>query len=670
MTAVTTTDLALERALSRRGLLVGAGAVAAATIASPLVGSPAQAESGLLTAALAEPVTAYHGVSGATHQQRFTELSALGYRMIALSVYGARFDPRYAAVWIKRGGPAWAAVHGLDAAGYQAKVNQYAATGYVPVLVSATGPRSNPIFAAVFEKMTASAWIARHGLVDGPTATVGTLANITKWARDNNCIPKSLAIYGGVNDRTYAGVWLPNSVGTKWQAHAMGDAGQFQGWFGAYTAAALRPAHVDASDPLQYAAVFTDDSVGAWVAKHGMDSQQYQTEFNNQAALGRYPISVQGGGVGAGVRYAAVFAGRDLPVPRAWTRTDAVGAGYAGVHAVMRAFMQSRGVRAGQLAVRKNGVLKLSAGYTWAEPGYPGTQPNSLLRIASVSKAFTAAAIRNLVLSGQLNLDVPIFALLGITSVALPGQTRDPRINSVTVRHCVEHTGGWVRRVSNVDPVFRTREVARAFNLPGRASKRDVARYMYGEPLQYNPGDAVTYNGSDRYSNFGYVLLGLVVERLAGQPFQTYLTQSVLDPIGVGGQAFVGATPRSGRRPTEVSYDDSDVGASAWNPWSDAAVPAAYGNFLVEAMDAGGGLITTAPAVTALINKYAAWGLGGRAAGTARSGSMSGSSSFAASRSNGIDWCYIINTNEIHDLAATLSKLTTDLNTAIDAAGF
>jgi CubicO group peptidase (beta-lactamase class C family) len=647
-----------EQTISRRGVLVAGGVAALTPI---LAGAqPAMADPG-------EPVTAYHGVTGAVHQQRFNQLSAQGYRMIALSVYGFRFDPRYAAVWVKRAGPAWLAVHGIDATTYQTKVNQYVAQGYVPVIVTATGPRVNPVFAAVFEKASPGTWVARHGLVDGPAATAGTLANVNAWARDHNCIPRSLAIYGGVSDRTYAGVWLPNTTGTKWQAHPMGDATEYQTWFNAYGQVPLRPFSVDASDPLQYAAIFTDDSVGPWVARHGLTADQYQAEFDTQAAAGRYPIAVQGGGFGAFTRYAAVFAQRDRPIPRVWTQTNAVGAGYAGIHSVMRTFMQSRGVRAGVLAVRKNGVLKLSAGYTWAEPGYTVTRPDSLLRIASVSKAFTCSAIQRLVTTGRLDLDEPVYPLLGIGSVALPGQVKDARIDDVTVRQCVAHTGGWVRRVSNFDPVFKTREIARALNRPSRASKWDVARYMYGEPLQYDPGDSATYDLDDRYSNFAYVLLGLVVERVTGLTFHQYLRQAVLNPLGVGNQVFVGATPRSGRRAKELSYDDADVGLSAWDPWSNLRVPAAYGNFLVEAMDAGGGLIATAPAVTAFINKNAVWGLGGRASGSARSGSMPGSRSYATSRSGGIDWCYTINTNEMYDADATLGDLTTDLNAAIGA---
>jgi hypothetical protein len=294
--------MTLEIALSRRTLLTAAGLTAGAGL---LGAGPAQAK--------APAVTAYHGVSGASHQQRFDSLSQQGYRMISVSVYGDRSDPRYAAVWVQRGGPAWAALHGLNGAGYQARFNQLTASGYVPVQVSATGSRTDPVFAAVFEKRSVSKWSARHGLVDGPAGSTGTLANMMDWARNNGCIPTSLAIYGGAGDRTYAATWLPNPGQVKWQAHAMGSADGYQSWFNTYTQLGMRPAAVDASDALQYAAIFTDDSVGPWVARHNLTSAQYQAEFDAQTGQGRYPITVQGGGLGGNIRYAAVFAGQDQP---------------------------------------------------------------------------------------------------------------------------------------------------------------------------------------------------------------------------------------------------------------------------------------------------------------------------------------------------------------------
>src|SRR5690606_35647346 len=91
------------------------------------------------------------------------------------------------------------------------------------------------------------------------------------------------------------------------------------------------------------------------------------------------------------------------------------------------------------------------------------------------------------------------------------------------------------------DPVFEGRAIARALNLPDRVRKRDVARYMYGEPLQYDPGDSTTYDADHRYSNFGYLLLACLVEEVTGVSFEKYLQDELLAPIGAADQVWVGA---------------------------------------------------------------------------------------------------------------------------------
>jgi len=72
---------------------------------------------------------AYHGATAQQHQTNFNNFSAQGYRIISLSVYGDPGDARYAAVWVKRGGAAWVAVHGVNSAGYQAFFNTQTAQG-------------------------------------------------------------------------------------------------------------------------------------------------------------------------------------------------------------------------------------------------------------------------------------------------------------------------------------------------------------------------------------------------------------------------------------------------------------------------------------------------------------------------------------------------------------
>jgi len=605
-----------------------------------------------------DPFVAYHGVTGPSHQKQFDDLSRKGYRLISISVYGERNAPRYAAVWVKRAGPSWRAVHGLNTISYQATFDSLTKQGFVPVLISATGPRSNPVFAGTFEKFSAPVWLCRFGLNEGPDYYPNTFAAANKWARQNGCIFRSGSIYGDVLTRAYAGVWLPNPDKVKWVAHLMGNGAGFQEWFDAYTQLPFRAAFVDSSEDHFYIGAFRDDSVGPWTASHGLSSAAYQAEFDKQVKAGRMPISVHGGGRGNSIRYSAIFAERDQPLNRTWTVNCSAGASLTSLHNLMKAFMQAHNVRAGALAIRKGASVQMACGYTWAEPGYPQTQPDSLFRLASVSKAFTCAAIQKLVVEKKLDLDEAVFPMLGITKKALPSQTPSQWINDVTVRHCVQLEGGWDSGLANFDAVFAMRKIARDLKLSGHAAKMDIARYMYGEPLQFEPGT------NQVYSNLGYVLLGLVVEKKSGKSFIDYLHQKVLGPIGVS-DVFVGRTLRADRRPKEVSYDDPNLGLSAWDPWSEKKVPYCYGGegWAIESMDTGGGLIATAPAVVAFIGKNAVWGLGGRMANAARSGGMAGVSSLAWSRGDGIDWCFIFNTRTLPKGAT--EKLGDDIQAAV-----
>ena len=149
---------------------------------------------------------AYHGVNSAQHQSNFNHLSAQGFRMISLSVCGDPADARYAAVWVQRQGPAWVAMHGIDAAGYQSFFNNWTAKGFAPVLVSATGQASNAIFAAVFEQGIPGPWLARHGMTSGLSSQAGTFQHLNATAHDQKLVLRSCAIYGTAADRRYAAV--------------------------------------------------------------------------------------------------------------------------------------------------------------------------------------------------------------------------------------------------------------------------------------------------------------------------------------------------------------------------------------------------------------------------------------------------------------------------------
>jgi hypothetical protein len=107
---------------------------------------------------------ARHGLTSAQYQQAFDTFAAQGYRLIDVSGYDAGGQARYAAIWVQRQGPAWAARHGLTSAQYQQAFDTYAAQGYRLVNLSAYKVGGQARFAAIWERREGTPWVARHGL--------------------------------------------------------------------------------------------------------------------------------------------------------------------------------------------------------------------------------------------------------------------------------------------------------------------------------------------------------------------------------------------------------------------------------------------------------------------------------------------------------------------------
>ncbi len=243
------------------------------------------------------------------------------------------------------------------------------------------------------------------------------------------------------------------------------------------------------------------------------------------------------------------------------------------------------GIPGASVAVMKDGRLVYARGFGTADPatGEP-VQPTSRFRIASLSKSVTSAAAMRLVDQSLLDLDAPAFALLPDLP-PLAGQTEDPRLASVTVRDLLQHSGGWDRDATGYDPMFDTRAIATAAGVAGPPGCETIIRYMRGRPLDFAPGARYAY------SNFGYCVLGRVMERASGQPYEA-LVRGFLAEAGATGMQ-IGATRAEGRLPGEVRYVEryGRTCPSVFPPY--ATVPCPYGEFYLEAMDAHGGWVAS-----------------------------------------------------------------------------
>lgn len=254
----------------------------------------------------------------------------------------------------------------------------------------------------------------------------------------------------------------------------------------------------------------------------------------------------------------------------------------------VNAFMSARKIPGGALAVVKNRRLVYARAYGWGDrDAKVPAQPDSLFRIASVSKPITAVAVMKLIEEGRLTLDTKAFPLLNLLPAVASFRDPEPRLREITLRQLLQHTGGWDREKS-FDPMFRPVRIARDTNTPPPATAVNVIRYMLSRPLDFDPGTR------HAYSNFGYCVLGRLIEKATGTSYEKFVQKNVLAPVGVH-RMRIGASLDGDRVHGEVHYYTSnDAPAENVFPTGPREVPLPYGGFHLEAMDAHGGWIASA----------------------------------------------------------------------------
>jgi CubicO group peptidase (beta-lactamase class C family) len=346
------------------------------------------------------------------------------------------------------------------------------------------------------------------------------------------------------------------------------------------------------------------------------------------------------------------------------------------------------------LAVVNDGRLVLAHGYGLADvDANQPVQPDSLFRIASLSKTFTAAGILTLVEQGKLDLDAPAFPL--ISQFSPPTGTKpDPRLAKITVRQLLQHTGGWDRDESR-DPVFLYRTVAAALGVPSPAGCPDVIRYMMGQPLDFDPGTRYAY------SNFGYCVLGRIIEKASGQPYVDFITNQILTPAGIT-RMREGYSLADRRAEGEVHYYDYPGAplVPSLFPGTPGQVPNPYGGFSIETMDSFGAwlaspidlvrflaaldgrrpprllkpetidMMTARPAPPVWVDTPSYYGLGflvrplSGGANWWHNGSLPGTRTFMARFENGWTWAVVFNTR-----SADSDKFILEVDQSLSGAG-
>jgi D-alanyl-D-alanine carboxypeptidase len=191
------------------------------------------------------------------------------------------------------------------------------------------------------------------------------------------------------------------------------------------------------------------------------------------------------------------------------------------VDGIVSAAMKEQSVPGVSVAVARRGRMAVSKGYGLANVELDASaSPATVYRIGSITKQFTAAAIMRLVDSGKITLDDPIEKFLPEFPVG------DRRI---TVRHLLTHTSG-IKSYTSLGPKF--------WDVSRLDYQHDQLLALFkDEPPDFQPGEKYLYNNS------GYYLLGVILEKVAGEPYAAYMQKTMFGPLGLTSTLYCDIAP-------------------------------------------------------------------------------------------------------------------------------
>jgi CubicO group peptidase (beta-lactamase class C family) len=327
-------------------------------------------------------------------------------------------------------------------------------------------------------------------------------------------------------------------------------------------------------------------------------------------------------------------------------------------------FMRYWGIRGGSFALMRNDSLLYAKGY-----GFANTQDSipcevrNIFRVASVSKLLTAVAVMHLEETGQLSTQDFVFGEDGILNDSLFLDYRDKKIKKVTVEHLLRHTSGFSN--PHGDAAFNMELVAQFLDKPLPLSMDDMVLYATKNRLRAIPG------GRFNYSNLGYIVLSKVIEKVSGIPYETYIKDSILAPIGCY-DIHLANNYSDGFRENEVTYYEvKEAELVPAYDGSDTLVMKSLGGNDVHGLYGAGGWVASPVELLKLvsaINKcpvredfltpesidfMTPYGKNAKPAGWAsssakfwlRSGSMSGTSALIKAQKDGYSWVFISNSS-------------------------
>lgn len=251
------------------------------------------------------------------------------------------------------------------------------------------------------------------------------------------------------------------------------------------------------------------------------------------------------------------------------------------------------GIQGASLSVMRNDSLLFAKGYGKADNG-KAMEPGNILRLASVSKLVTAVGIMLLQDNGLLSIKDRVFGPEGILNDStFNAAIKDTLYYRITVEDLLRHKGGFSRKGG--DPMFSTRWIMMQNGWSEVPTQECLMELQLRRRLKFVPGTA------QEYSNFGYLALSMVIEKVSGMDYETFMQEYVLKPAGCVDFRIAGNYYKH-KYPNEVRYyvQHDDEPADEFNN-SGRKVTRCYGGNNVTGLSGAGAWVASTPELALLV---------------------------------------------------------------------
>ncbi len=223
------------------------------------------------------------------------------------------------------------------------------------------------------------------------------------------------------------------------------------------------------------------------------------------------------------------------------------GEDYREMDSVVERYLKRWEINGAQLAITRNDSLLYARGFGWAnKEENVKMEPNMLMRFASVSKLITATGIMKLCEMKKLRMGDKVFGAKGILNDTLYNNSiKDQRYYDITVEQLLRHQGGFNNYAG--DPVSNTRYIMMQNHLTKAPDHKTLLKILLKRHLGYTPGQGKCY------SNLGYMILSMIIEKKSGMKYESFMQKYVLQPAGCYDMHIAG-TYLKDRRPNETRY--------------------------------------------------------------------------------------------------------------------